>query len=194
MENFWQNDNLVRVLKEGGVVVMPTDTIYGVVGRAENKDVVEKIYKIRKRAPEKPCIILISNITDLEKFSISLSGEQKKEVDKFWPSDGFEVKFRPTSIIFDCLDESLAYLHRDTYSLAFRLPHASGLRNLIKETGPLLAPSANTEGNIPAQNVPEAKNYFGSEVDLYIDGGEIISSPSMLIKLHKDGSLDILRS
>lgn len=70
----WNDTNLINTLKEGGVAVMPTDTIYGIVGQALNKDTVLRIYNLKKRAPEKPCIILIGDIEQLKLFSINLSG------------------------------------------------------------------------------------------------------------------------
>lgn len=187
MQKELKNDNLIKVLVENGVVVMPTDTIYGIVGRALNTTVVERIYSTRKRAPEKPCIILIGNISELEKFSIKLSKEQKDKLNEYWN------RALPTSIILDCLDEKFLYLHRGMKSLAFRIPIQSELQNLLLKTGPLVAPSANLEGLPPAENVNEAKKYFGDSVDLYVDGGEIKNRASKVIKLHKDGSTTILR-
>jgi L-threonylcarbamoyladenylate synthase len=181
----WNNEKLVKVLKEGKVAVIPTDTIYGVVGRAEDQLVVERIYAIRKRNPEKPCIILISDTGELEKFSISLTLEQKEKLKEFWPG--------PVSIILDCLDEKFSYLHRGTNTLAFRVPASEELRNLLKQTGPLIAPSANPEGLSPAKTTQEARNYFGDTVDLYIDEGEVVGKASKVIKLHKDGGVSILR-
>lgn len=178
------NKNLIKVLKSDGVVVMPTDTLYGIVGKAENEEVVNRIYTIRKRSPNKPCIILIPDIDELQKFGIVLTPEQKKEIEKHK---------EPTSFVLDCPDETLAYLHRGTKTLAFRLPVQANLRNLLKQTGPLIAPSANPEGLPPAKNILEAKKYFGDLVDLYIDGGTLSGQASKVIKLHKDGSVDILR-
>ena len=63
ISKIWSDKNLIKTLKDGGVIVMPTDTIYGMVGRAEDISVVKRIYKIRKRNPDKPCIILISDIS-----------------------------------------------------------------------------------------------------------------------------------
>ncbi len=179
------NKNLIKVLNENGVVVMPTDTLYGIVGKAEDEKIVNRIYDLRKRAPNKPCIVLIADIMELEKFSIHLSDEQKKALVNYWPG--------PVSIVFDCFDEKFAYLHRGTNSLAFRLPTPTSLQDLLKKTGPLIAPSANLEGLPPALNVVEAKEYFGSSVDLYVDGGEINGKASKVIKLLKDGSVTILR-
>lgn len=181
----WHDKNLIRMLLNNKVVVMPTDTIYGLVGNALNSNVVNHIYEVRKRAPEKPCIILIGDIKDLEKFSVHLSNEQKEKVKEYWPG--------PVSIVLDCIDQKFFYLHRGTQTLAFRLPKQTALQDLLKETGPLIAPSANLEGLSPANNVHEAKNYFHETVDLYVDGGERSGSPSQVIKLHKDGSTLILR-
>jgi len=192
-KTIWNDENLIKVLKENGVVVMLTDTLYGIVGRAQNIDVVNRIYKLRKRAPNKPCIILIFNIGELEKFSISLSEEQKKVINNYWSFGFAQDEHNATSIVLDCPDEKFAYLHRGTKTLAFRLPLQTDLQNLLKETGPLIAPSANLEGLPPAENISEARKYFGDSVDLYVDGGEISGKASKVIKLHKDGIITILR-
>src|SRR3989339_824930 len=115
-QNIWNEENLVQTLKSGGVVVIPTDTIYGVVGRAEDTETVERIYKIRKRNPEKACIILIAGVEDLKKFSVQVTQEQGKILLEFFPASA------PTSVILDCTDDKFAYLHRGTRALAFRMP------------------------------------------------------------------------
>jgi L-threonylcarbamoyladenylate synthase len=184
-QNIWKDENLIKTLKNNGVVIMPTDTIYGLAGKALNKEAVSRIYEIRKRNPNKPCIILIGDIHELEKFSIFLSAEQKNVIENF---------SIPTSFILNCPDEKFTYLHRGTNTLAFRIPKQEELRNLLRQTGPLIAPSANLEARPPSENIQEAKKYFGDSVDLYINGGEIISKASKLIQLHKDGNVTILRA
>jgi L-threonylcarbamoyladenylate synthase len=181
----WNDKNLVTVLKNGGVAVMPTDTIYGIVGQAQNVATIHRIYNLKKRNPEKPCIILIGNIEDLAEFSITVSDEQKEKLKEFWSG--------PVSVILDCEDESFSYLHRGTNTLAFRLPAPQTLQDLLLKTGPLIAPSANLEGSKPAENILEAKKYFGDLVDLYIDSGTISNKASKLVRLRKDGTVDILR-
>ena len=183
-ENVWADKILIEVLAKNGVVVMPTDTIYGIVGRAEDKEVVEKIYKMRGRSPLKPCIVLIGDVSELKKFNITLTDEQKKIIESYG---------EPTSFILDCPDERFSYLHRGTKTLAFRIPKENDLKNLLLQTGPLVAPSANREGEDPAQNIEEAKKYFGDLVDLYVNGGEIKRHPSKVIRLYKDGSVGIIR-
>lgn len=167
---------------------MPTDTLYGIVGKALDPAVVERIYEMRKRAPQKPCIILIGNINELEKFSITLTEEQKNKLKEYWDSS------IPSSIILDCDNDIFTYLHRGMKSLAIRIPYQKDLQDLLLKTGPLVAPSANIESLPPAGNIEQAKKYFGSLVDLYIDGGEMNGKASRVIKLHKDGSTSILRA
>jgi len=193
-KTIWNDENLIKVLKENGVVVMPTDTLYGIVGRAQDAAVVNRIYELRKRAPNKPCIILISDISELEKFLISLSEQQKKVINNYWSFGFAQDNYNATSIVLDCPNEKFSYLHRGTKTLAFRLPAQIDLQKLLKKTGPLIAPSANLEGFPPAQNILEAKKYFGDSVDLYIDGGTITGKASKIIRLHTDGSVDILRN
>lgn len=172
---------------------MPTDTIYGIVGKALEKDVVERIYRIKKRNPEKPFIILIGNTEELKKFSVVLSEEQKSELKKYWFTLSEVEEPKPTSIVLDCLDDSFAYLHRGTKTLAFRIPVLQELRDLLLKIGPLIAPSANKESFPPSVNIEEAKKYFGDLVDFYKDGGILESKHSKLIKLSKDGSVSVIR-
>jgi len=184
--------NIEKTLKKGGIVVMPTDTIYGIVGSALNKGVVERIYKIRRRAIDKPCIILISGLSELKKFSIILSKKQEEKIKEYWPSDFFQ-NFRPTSIILDCVDENFSYLHRGTQTLAFRVPFSKELQNLLIKTGPLIAPSANPAALAPAEDILEAKRYFGNTVALYLDGGRVKGEASTIVRLYPDASVSILR-
>lgn len=176
---------IIKLLKEGKVGVMPTDTIYGIVGSASNPQTVEEIYRLRKRAKDKPFIILISSLKDLEKFDISLTTEQKEFLEKNWPN--------PLSVVLPVTSEKFKYLHRGKKSLAFRMPKDRTLLNLLEQTGPLVAPSANLEGEKPAENVEEAKAYFGNQASFYLDRGKIKSLPSTIIQLYEDGTKIVLR-
>ncbi|OGE32249.1 threonylcarbamoyl-AMP synthase [Candidatus Daviesbacteria bacterium RIFCSPHIGHO2_02_FULL_36_13] len=170
---------------DGKIGVIPTDTIYGIVTSAFDEKLVEKIYKLRKRADDKPFIVLIGSTEDLKKFGVQLTDKQKEFLQNHWPN--------PLSVVLPVLDEKFAYLHRGKKSLAFRMPKDEELLELLKETGPLVSPSANIEGQKPSETIDEAKEYFGNFVDFYIDRGRIISTPSTLIELSDDGSVKILR-
>lgn len=167
--------NITQILKNNGVGVLATDTIYGLVGSALSKRAVERIYQLKKRTPNKPFIILISDLNDLNHFNIKIDEFTKKLLQKIWPN--------PISVVLSCNDKKFAYLHRGTKTLAFRIPDKPNLLKLLKSTGPLIAPSANPEGLPPAQTIKEAKKYFGDNVDFYQNEGKLISLPSTLIKI-----------
>lgn len=172
-------------LKRGGVGILPTDTIYGLVGSALSKKAVARIYKLRKRNLKKPMIILIGSLRDLSIFGIRINRATKNLLKKFWPGK--------VSIILSCWSKKFSYLHRGTKSLAFRLPAKKDLVKLLKKTGPLVAPSANPEGLPPVKTIKEAKKYFGNRVDFYIDAGKLVSLPSTLIVI-KNNAITIKRS
>lgn len=175
----------MKQIQDGGVGVIPTDTIYGIVGSALIPEAVEKIYNLRKRNTDKPFIILVSGLEDLEKFGVQLTQKQMEFLKSHWPN--------PLSVVLSVNDPKFQYLHRGKNSLAFRMPKDEEFLELLKETGPLVAPSANIEGEKPAETIEEAQNYFGNFVDFYIDRGRIVSSSSTLIELLDDGKVKILR-
>ncbi len=175
---------VIQNLISGGIGVLPTDTIYGIVGSALNPDVVAKIYRLRKRNLKKPLIVLISGFADLLKLGIKLKSEQEKILKQIWPG--------PISVILPCPKKSWEYLHRGTRSLAVRMPKNKTLRAILAQTGPLVAPSANFEGQPPATTVAEAKEYFKNNINFYEDGGKKKIIPSTLIKLNRD-KVEIIR-
>lgn len=185
MENIWDNIELVELLQKGGVAVMPTDTIYGIVGKAEFPETVERIYKIRKRDPDKACIILIADESELDKFDIKLSKIQKE---KFKEYSG-----TLTSIIVDCPSDRWHYLHKGMHTLGFRVPIQKSLENLLRKVGPLIAPSANLSGKAPAKKIKEAEEYFGNDVDMYVGTKDMDRKPSKIIRLFNDGTVAIIR-
>lgn len=164
--------------------IIPTDTIYGIVAPALDKASVERIYRLRKRDLKKPMIILIGSVNDLARFGVTTTPAVKKILKNVWPGQ--------VSVVLPCTAKKFAYLHRGTKTLAFRLPKPAWLREFIKQTGPLVAPSANIQGKSPAYTIRAAKKYFGDRVDLYIDAGKLVSKPSTIIKIEK-GKVFLLR-
>ncbi len=166
------------ILQQGGIGILATDTLYGIVGQALNRETVERIYGVKKRTPTKPFIIMVSDIKDLSLFHVDIDHTMQESIDKYWPG--------PVSIILTCDNPEFEYLHRGTNSLAFRMPAKPKLRELIAKTGPLVAPSANPEGLEPAQTIDHARAYFHDEVDFY-EEGLVNTKPSKIIKLTSDG-------
>ena len=184
MHNDWKKAE--NILKRGGIAVIPTDTIYGLVAKASDKKAVEKVYKVRGRDKNKPCIVLISSFSDLKNFGIKLEENQRKFLEEVWPGK--------ISVILPCTSAKLKYLHRGKKSIAFRMigKRNKNLFNIIKSIGPLIAPSANPQGMPPATKRSEARKYFGVSVDAYVCVGTKISKPSTLVE-YKKGKLVILR-
>ncbi|MDO8482320.1 MAG: L-threonylcarbamoyladenylate synthase [bacterium] len=210
MKKFWFKwfgnkdvKDVARVLSRGGIAVMPTDTTYGIVGSALNEKTVNEIYRLRKRDLDKPFIVLIADRKDLKKFGVKPTEAQNKILDRIWPAS--------VSVILPCADERFAYLHRGKNTLAFRLPEKEDLRRLLREVGPLVAPSANPQGHPVAKTISDARAYFGHHarpvrgregsqrgldsngVSFYQDGGTIVASPSKLIDI-TDGTEKVIRA
>ena len=189
----------VAILKLGGVGVLATDTLYGIVGSALSKKAVARIYRLRKRDPKKPFIILIASARDCARFGVKIDKQIKKISSTVWPGKVSVIlpvcprakrlahKQQSSGAIaqswLTCLDKKYAYLHRGTETLAFRVPASVRVRRLLQKTGPLVAPSANSEGMPPATTVSEAKKYFGERVDFYINTGKRASAPSTLVAI-----------
>jgi L-threonylcarbamoyladenylate synthase len=172
-------ESIAKNLQAGQIGVLPTDTIYGLHGDAFNKEAVEKVYLVKGRDFNKPCIILISNINDLKKFDVELTKSQESLLKTFWPG--------PVSVVFSVLNPKFSYLHRGTNSLAFRVPDTGFLQEILRLTGPLISTSANVAGEVPAHTIDMAKEYFKDTVAFYVDGGTLTAEPSTLIRFNEAG-------
>jgi L-threonylcarbamoyladenylate synthase len=171
---------IVETLKSGGIGVLPTDTMYGIVGSALNKKTVTEIYHLRYRAFHKPLIVLISSLEDLKLLGIKTTLAHKQILEQVWPG--------PVSVILPCFQKKFEYLTRGTKTIAVRLPKDNFLIDILKQTGPLVAPSANLSAQPPAKTIKEAKKYFGNQIDFYYGGGKKSVMPSTLIEIKKPAS------
>ncbi|HEY1085789.1 MAG TPA: L-threonylcarbamoyladenylate synthase [Candidatus Saccharimonadales bacterium] len=173
---------IVETLRDAGVVVLRTDTLYGVLAKADDEKAVERVYALKSRDVAKSPIVLIASLSQL--FDVP-SREELSYLNSVWPEK--------VSVILPSVHAPV-WLRRDNGSVAYRMPADGNLRELLMKTGPLIAPSANPEGMPPANRVSEAEQYFGDKVDIYVDGGEVMDdTPSRLVKLHKDGKVETLR-
>ena len=162
--------------------VIPTDTIYGVVAQASDKEAVARLYALKHRE-HKPGTLIAANIEQLE--SLGLKRRYLKAVEQFWPG--------AVSVIIPCADPNIEYLHQGKMSLAVRIPEPKELQDLLIQTGPLLTSSANHPSEKPATNIKQAQDYFGDEVDIYYDGGDLSDhQPSTIIKI-VDDAIEVIR-
>lgn len=178
-------NDIVQLLKSGKVGILPTDTIYGIHCLAFNKSSVEKIYELKNRPSAKAMIVIISSLNDLENFNTKFSEKMKKFLNNIWPNK--------VSVILECSNPQLSYLHKESNSLAFRIPNNSFLLKLLKKTGPLISTSANLSGQSTAQTISQARTYFPNGIDFFIDGEKLESSPSTVIKLNDQGDVELVR-
>ena len=176
-------DNVNDYLRKPGAIgVIPTDTLYGVVARAEDKQAVARLYELKSREG-KPGTLVAANLEQLE--SLGLKRRYLKAVEQFWPG--------AVSVVIPATDPELAYLHQGRLSLAVRIPDDSKLLKLLEQTGPLVTSSANQPGEDPAATIEKARQYFGDDVDFYIDGGDLAGrEPSTVIRIIDD-AVEVLR-
>jgi len=182
-------EEIIQRLNEGHIGVIATDTLFGLVAKARDREAVEKVYTIKKRHTKKPCIILLARLEQLEEFPIVLPERFKKFLAKIWPG--------PVTVILRLAEgEAREYhhLHRGTGEMTFRLPDNMYLQDIIKQVGPIIAPSANPEGKPPARTIDEIKNYFGEHVDIYLDDHDhpLENEPSTIIKI-KEHKIYLIR-
>lgn len=170
---------LTQVLCSGGIAVIPTDTVYGICAIAADKEAVEKLYKLKKREL-KPGTVIASSIGKL--IDLGIKRRYLKAVEQYWPG----------AISIE-ISHGLDYLSQSTGRQAFRIVKDPRLVQLLEKTGPLLTSSCNQPGKKPAVNIDEAKKYFASDVDLYIDGGDLSNrEPSTLIRV-VDDVIEVIR-
>ena len=181
------NNILDRSVKEAlandRLIVARTDTIYGILARADSVESMKKIYEAKQRSLEQSSIILVANVNSIP----GLTSQQRKIYQEL-------SNHRPTTIAISVSDSFLPHLPRNKGTLAFRAVPNSPLASLIKSTGCLLAPSANPKNLPPARNITEAVEYFGETVAVYVDSGEVSGAkPSQIIAFGDENQVVYLR-
>ncbi len=175
------NSDIISLLTHGGVGVVPTDTVYGVVTTVANRDAVARLYRLKNR-DKKPGTIIASSTQQL--IDLGVNEKYIEIVKHLWPN--------PISIVLPVGDD-LEYLDQGVGSLAFRVVADRELVKLLEVTGPLLTSSANDPGKPVANTIDEAKIYFGDKVDFYVDGGDLSDRLSSTILKLSDGKIELLR-
>jgi tRNA threonylcarbamoyl adenosine modification protein (Sua5/YciO/YrdC/YwlC family) len=170
-------DEAVNSLKKGEIVVFPTDTLFGLLAKMDNEKAVQNIYKLKKRDENKPLLILTDSFDKIKDFL---------EV-KNWHYFFIEEWPNSLTLVFKIKKEyrdKFYYLHRNKNSLAVRIPKDKRLLELLKKVEtPLVAPSANFQGQTPAKNIKEAYDYFKDNVFYYNTNEELKGEPSTIIDL-----------
>jgi len=167
--------------RPGAIAVIPTDTVYGVVARANDTAATERLYRLKHRE-NKPGTLIAASIEQL--VELGIPRRYVVAVEQFWPG--------AVSVVIPCGPE-LDYLTQGKRSLAIRLPDDPALQELLGQTGPLITSSANQPGEPPANTVQEARAYFGDAVDYYQDGGDLSGRQSSTVIRVIDDAIEVLR-
>ncbi len=163
-----------QIINAGGVIVVPTDTVYGVACDPFNEAAVAKIYQLKRRPRTKALQILMSSVSDLEKLGLYLPSPLDVLAEKFLPG-GYSPIARAKK---DSVATRLATLckadessEQSQATQGVRVPDCPELMKILRVTGPLAASSANRSGNESADSVEEAFAAFGNEIPLYLNAG-----------------------
>ena len=155
-----------KFLKDGGVVAMPTETVYGLAADALNGDAVKKIFLAKRRPMDNPLIVHISEIEDIERFNLVSDFPETAKVlaQHFWPG--------PLTIIMNKSDMIPDEVSAGLSTVAIRLPSHEVARELIKESGTVLAaPSANRSGSPSPTTAQHVLNDLWGDIEAVVDGG-----------------------
>jgi L-threonylcarbamoyladenylate synthase len=184
-----------QIINQGGVVIFPTDTVYGIGCDPYNKASIEKIYKIKSRNITKSVPVLTYSIETAERIA-QFDQLAKKIVKKFWPG--------PLTIILKVTDEKIKKSLNLENKIAIRVPDHKCTLELLKKCNYLVGTSANISGDLPHTNPKECLKKM-QDYDVFVDGGIITSNGESTIieienkeiKIIREGSLtkeEILQS
>ncbi len=164
---------MVHLVRNGGVVVYPTDTVYGLGGDPYDINVVNRITHLKSRGAS-PYPVLVED----EKYAFKLfeySGKLLNNlINLFWPGSLTIISRSKIGIPANFFQEKIG----------LRMPNNRKLLDIISRVGGfLIGTSANISGYPPSHNVSMAIKYFGDDVDLYVDGGELANIPSTIVEV-----------
>ncbi len=160
-------DTLIQpanVIKSGGIVVFPTETVYGIGANGLNENAVKRLYEVKQRPFNKPISLLVNSIDMINEIAKDITELEYDLMRKFFPG--------PLTIILKKKDIVPNIVTANSNTVGVRMPANETALKLIEYAGvPIATPSANISGKPSATNLKEVMGNFGEEVDYYIDGG-----------------------
>lgn len=164
------------IIKNGGLVAVPTDTIYGIIGDATNKSAVEALYELKQRSKEKAFPVFVRDVAMARWFAY-ISDAKARFLEHTWPG--------AVTVVFHHKEKLPEQVTAGKVTVALRMPHAPFLLALLARVKvPLVQSSANISGAAPAKNAQEISASFEGRAcrpDLIIDGGEVAGNASVII-------------
>lgn len=161
-------------LDSGNLVVLPTDTVYGLAADAFSPHAVQSLLDAKGRSRQMPPPVLVGAPTTLDALAAEVPSWLRAAVDALWPGPLTVILKQQTSLTWD-----LGETHN---TVAVRMPDDERALALLKQTGPLAVSSANITSQPAAQTIEEAEKMLGTKVAVYLDGGPSASGvPSTIL-------------
>lgn len=181
------------VLRSGELVVLPTDTVYGVAAEAFDPAAVRRLLRAKGRGTDMPPPVLVAAATTLDALATGVPSFAREMAAELWPGPLTLICRQQPSLTWDLGDS------RST--VALRMPDCALTLELLRETGPLAVSSANRTGMPPATSVDEAREMLGDAVSVYLDGGPSTGAvPSTILdvtgltpRILREGGLEVAR-
>ena len=177
-------DRIKHELKNGGAVVLPTETVYGLFAKALDEKAVDHVYQLKGRPRDKALNLNVASLDDIFRFSKNHPPYLQKLVDSFLPG--------PLTIILEANDKVPYWVNSDLTTVGFRMPSHPVTLELIREFGPLIGPSANISGHTSGVSFKEILKDFGQEVLGIEDDSFLTGQDSTILDLSGD-KVKILR-
>ena len=185
-KDFTKLEEPAQIIKNGGIVVFPTETVYGIGANALNAEEVKKIYEIKKRPLSKPITLLVNSIDMIERVAKDITPFEYAIIKKFFPG--------PLTIILQKKDVVPDIVTSGGSTVGIRMPANEIALELINRAGvPLATPSANISDKPSKTNIKDVMSDFPEGVDCFIDGGKSKIGVASTIVQVIDGVPHILR-
>jgi L-threonylcarbamoyladenylate synthase len=169
-----------EILWSGGVIALPTDTVYGIGASIEHPEAVERLFSLKRRAGTKAIPILVDSPEQLRRLAAHLPQAAQQLAGRFWPG--------ALTIVVEASDEVPEVILRGGTTVGLRMPASADALALIRAAGGALAvTSANLSGDIEARSAAEARAVFRDGVDYILDGGPApLLQPSTVVDVTRD--------
>ncbi|HEL2303303.1 TPA: threonylcarbamoyl-AMP synthase [Streptococcus suis] len=168
-------DKLRTILENGGAVILPTETVYGLFAQALNEDAVNRVYQLKQRPRDKAMNLNVSNLNDIYFFSQNTPFFLEKLYNRFMPG--------PLTIILKANKKVPFWVNSGLDTVGFRLPNHEQTLRLISETGPLIGPSANISGNESGKKFSDIQAQFSVDLPGIEDDQALTGIDSTILDL-----------
>lgn len=159
-------EKAAAIIRAGGLVAFPTETVYGLGADGMNEKAAEKIYRAKGRPADNPLILHIENTKQLDELVMEVPDKAKQLMEAFWPG--------PLTMIFDKSRQVPYSTTGGLNTVAVRMPSHPAARRLIKISGrPIAAPSANTSGRPSPTRAEHVAEDMEGRIDMILDGGQV---------------------